>query len=81
VRRVRSVLVHWAPELLEGEEPTQAADVYGLAATICTLMTGIPHRLAAPVGQQVCFMVGVLVERTTGGPTLVQTGLTCATAR
>lgn len=35
-------LAHWAPELLEGAEPTPAADVYGLALTLCTLMTGAP---------------------------------------
>jgi serine/threonine protein kinase len=46
-RRDARRLSHWAPELLNGEEPTPAADVYGLAATLCTLMTGVPHTYVA----------------------------------
>lgn len=61
-RREARRLVHWAPELLEGEEPTRAADVYGLAATLCTLMTGTPHRLAAAERG-----LGVLLAETLSG--------------
>jgi serine/threonine protein kinase len=36
-------LAHWSPALLEGGTPSHADDVYGLAATLATLLIGSPH--------------------------------------
>jgi hypothetical protein len=46
-RREAARLAHWPPALLEGATPSPADDVYGLAATMTTLLTGAPHLLSA----------------------------------
>jgi serine/threonine-protein kinase PknK len=42
--------VHAAPEILEGSEPTASTDVYALASTIYTMLTGSPP-FAGPPGE------------------------------
>jgi serine/threonine-protein kinase PknK len=42
--------VHAAPEILEGGEPTASTDVYALASTIYTMLTGSPP-FAGPPGE------------------------------
>jgi serine/threonine-protein kinase PknK len=42
--------VHAAPEILEGGEPTASSDVYALASTLYTMLTGAPP-FAGPPGE------------------------------
>jgi hypothetical protein len=44
-RREATRLVHWSPALLEGGTPSATGDVYGLAATLTTLINGTLHLL------------------------------------
>lgn len=46
-RREAVRLAHWSPALLEGGTPSVTDDVYGLAATLTTLINGAPHLLGA----------------------------------
>ena len=43
---------HAAPEILEGHDPSPASDVYALASTIYTLLSGVPP-FAGPPGEGV----------------------------
>jgi tRNA A-37 threonylcarbamoyl transferase component Bud32 len=56
--------VHAAPEVLEGHEPTATADVYSLASTLHTTLSGVPP-FAGPAGEG---MLAQLLRITTGEP-------------
>jgi serine/threonine protein kinase len=56
--------VHAAPEILEGAEPSVAADVYALGSTIYTLLAGRPP-FAGPPGEG---MLAQLLRITTSDP-------------
>jgi serine/threonine protein kinase len=46
-RHITASVAHAAPEILEGQPPSAAADVYSLASTLYTLIAGHPAFIAA----------------------------------
>ena len=56
--------VHAPPEVLEGSEPTAAADIYALGSTLHTILSGVPP-FAGPAGEG---MLAQLLRITTSDP-------------
>lgn len=74
-RREAVRLAHWSPALLEGGTPSPADDVYGLATTLTTLLTGAPHLLSAAEEGLAALVTAALRGRTPEFPDDVPAGL------
>lgn len=81
---------HAAPEVLEGQAPAPASDVYSLGSTaeLLTALQGLQRGLGlpvtdvpgGPVGVRYCFKVGALTEISSAGPVFAWSNVACATA-
>lgn len=69
---------HAAPEMLRGEPPTAASDVYGLASTLHHLLTGSPAFVRPTDESTLAVMNRVLVEPP---PDLTEAGVPAALAQ
>lgn len=65
-------LVHSAPEVLDGTEPSEAADVYGLASTMHAMLSGRPAFDQGPNGT-VSQLVAKILTR--APPDLIEVGV------